>query len=630
MLLCLCTLAFGQETKSAAELGLAGFAPETRVLILRSDPTAVPVEPVDVAPAGAARSLEPDPRSNLLGGPVSPHTDIARDGGTRLGCADEGFTIYPYAVSDPLSLNYIWLSGNTMYGDDLTLEPGTWQVECYDVFIYADNAASYGCNRNRTVTLRAHTSCNGAVIPGSQESWTVPPHGGPILLTGVTNVSFAASGTIWFSMTTSINKCDGWYVSDQNLAGSTTIYIQQGTNCQQTFTDPQYNKFHVVLYALCASPSFTVQPAGGAICPGASRQICVTAAGSAPLSYQWRLGGVNITGATSSCYSASQAGSYTCVVTNTCGSATSNAAVITASTPVTITSQPADAGICSGQTHQFCVTAAGSAPLSYQWQLNEVNISGATSSCYTASQAGSYRCNVTNTCGSAMSSAAALSLSTPPSITTQPVDASICSGQTHQFCITAGGAPPLSCQWQLNQVDITGATGACYTASQAGSYRCIVSNSCGPTPSNSATLTLLGGPTITSEPAGGAVCGSQPYELCVTATGNGMLRYQWKRNNLTIIGATLSCYSATRAAAYTCVVTDDCGPTLSAAATVVVLGTGDLNGDTYCNLGDVQLFVEVLLGIDTDPAHHSAADMTCDGAVDARDIQVFVNRCIGG
>ena len=301
MLLCRCAFALGQEIRSAAELGLTGFAPDARVLILNSDPAAVPVEPVYVEPTGAARSLTPDPRSNALGGPVSPHTDLARDGGTRLGCGDLGYTIYPYAVSDPLSLNYIWLNRNVMYGDDLTLEPGTWQIECYDVFIYADNSATYGCNRNRTVTLRAHTSCNGSVITGSQESWTVPPHGGPILLTGATNVSFTASGTIWFSLTTSINLCDGWYASDQNLAGSTTIYVQNGTNCQD-YIEGQYNKFHVVLYAQCASPSFTAQPSGGTICPGGARQLCVTAAGSAPLSYQWKLGGVNIDGATSSCY----------------------------------------------------------------------------------------------------------------------------------------------------------------------------------------------------------------------------------------------------------------------------------------------------------------------------------------
>jgi hypothetical protein len=553
LLLCASAPALAQETKPAVELGLAGVAPETQVLVLYGDPTAKPVEPLYPAPLDAGRDFgRPstlDQRLNVLHGPGLPLGDLPRDGGTRLGCGDEGFTTYPYAVSDPLSLNYIWLSGNTMYGDDLTLLPGAWQIECYDVFIYADNDPSYGCNRNRTVTLRAHTSCNGTIIPGSQESWTVPPHGGPVLLTGVTSVSFTASGTIWFSLTTSINMCDGWYVSDQNLAGSTTIYVQEGADCQQ-YIEGQYNKFHVVLYAQCTSPSITTQPAGGTVCPGQSRQLCVT--------------------------------------------------------------------------------ASGTAPLTYQWQLNTVNIGGATASCYSASQAGSYRCIVTNGCGSVTSSAATLDVNSPPAITSQPVDAAVCAGESQQFCVTASGTAPLTYQWQLNTVNIGDATASCYSASQAGSYRCIVSNSCGATPSNAATLTLLAGPTITSQPVGGVVCRGRPCQMCVQAQGTGTLHYQWKRSSLTIIGATASCYSTTTAGTYTCTVTDDCGPTVSEPAVVVVIaGTGDLNGDTRCTFEDVPLFIAVVLGEDSAPAHRSAADTTCDGDVDGQDIQSFVNLLLG-
>jgi hypothetical protein len=49
----------------------------------------------------------------------------------------------------------------------------------------------------------------------------------------------------------------------------------------------------------------------------------------------------------------------------------------------TITKQPASQSVTAGQTATFGVVAAGSAPLSYQWQKNGGNISGATSSSYT-------------------------------------------------------------------------------------------------------------------------------------------------------------------------------------------------------------------------------------------------------
>jgi hypothetical protein len=48
-----------------------------------------------------------------------------------------------------------------------------------------------------------------------------------------------------------------------------------------------------------------------------------------------------------------------------------------------ITSQPSNQTVTAGQSATFSVAATGTAPLSYQWQKNGANISGATSSSYT-------------------------------------------------------------------------------------------------------------------------------------------------------------------------------------------------------------------------------------------------------
>src|SRR5207302_8117054 len=81
---------------------------------------------------------------------------------------------------------------------------------------------------------------------------------------------------------------------------------------------------------------------------------------------------------------------YRVVVSNTKGSATSNAATLTVSAATgsekvapTITTQPANQTVTAGQTASFAVTANGTAPLSYQWQKNGANIGGATSASYT-------------------------------------------------------------------------------------------------------------------------------------------------------------------------------------------------------------------------------------------------------
>ena len=73
-------------------------------------------------------------------------------------------------------------------------------------------------------------------------------------------------------------------------------------------------------------------------------------------------------------------------MSNTAGSKTSSLATLTlnaAAVAPTITTQPANQTVNAGQTATFSVTATGTAPLSYQWQKNGANITGATSASYT-------------------------------------------------------------------------------------------------------------------------------------------------------------------------------------------------------------------------------------------------------
>jgi hypothetical protein len=81
-----------------------------------------------------------------------------------------------------------------------------------------------------------------------------------------------------------------------------------------------------------------------------------------------------------------------------------------------IMTQPADKTVTVGQTATFSVTASGSAPLTYQWQRNGTNISGATAASYTtpattlADSNTLFRCVVSNAAGSATSNAATLTV----------------------------------------------------------------------------------------------------------------------------------------------------------------------------------------------------------------------------
>lgn len=81
-------------------------------------------------------------------------------------------------------------------------------------------------------------------------------------------------------------------------------------------------------------PSITTQPDSQSVNAGGPVSFTVAASGTAPLSYQWRKNGTNLSGATSATYSiasvqTTDAGGYSAVVTNTAGSATSTTATLT-------------------------------------------------------------------------------------------------------------------------------------------------------------------------------------------------------------------------------------------------------------------------------------------------------------
>jgi hypothetical protein len=87
-----------------------------------------------------------------------------------------------------------------------------------------------------------------------------------------------------------------------------------------------------------------------------------------------------------------------------------------APTAPSITTEPADQTVTAGQTATFSVVAAGTAPLSYRWQKNGVDIPGATASSYTtpattlADNGSTYRVIVSNAAGSATSRSAVLTV----------------------------------------------------------------------------------------------------------------------------------------------------------------------------------------------------------------------------
>jgi glucose/arabinose dehydrogenase len=117
--------------------------------------------------------------------------------------------------------------------------------------------------------------------------------------------------------------------------------------------------------------------------------------------------------------------------------------IYTVNTVPAIVTQPVSKAITAGQPVTFSVTATGTAPLRYQWQKNNVAITGATGSSYTIastqpSDAGAYRVVVSNAAGSVTSTAATLTVNAfnaPPvaQIVTPPSGTLYRGGDTINF-----------------------------------------------------------------------------------------------------------------------------------------------------------------------------------------------------
>jgi len=273
------------------------------------------------------------------------------------------------------------------------------------------------------------------------------------------------------------------------------------------------------LLSVGIAPVITAQPSSLTVLQGQDASFSVAATGT-PLSWFWRRNGTFIAGATNSSLiltnvTTANAGTYTVVVSNFLGSVTSAGAVLTVNVPASITAQPASVTVGEGSNAMFTVTAAGTAPLRYQWQQDGLEVAGATTSSYTVTNvqmnhAGDYKVVVSNTWATVTSQAATLTvLRYPPSILVQPESQTVAEGSNALFSVTATGTT-LAYQWRIGEIDIVGANASSFVISgvrmvDAGDYTVVITNLVGSVTSTVATLTVPAPPTLQISQVGSEV-----------------------------------------------------------------------------------------------------------------------------
>jgi hypothetical protein len=343
-----------------------------------------------------------------------------------------------------------------------------------------------------------------------------------------------------------------------------------------------------------------VQPSSQTVAVDQTATFAVTATGNPAPTYQWlnAATSASIAGATSASYTtpattpANSGSKFQVVATNSAGSQTSSAAMLTVDSSPGFTSQPANLTVTAGQTATFTVVASGYPAPTYQW-LNAAtgaSVAGATSASYTtpattpANSGSKFQVVATNSAGSQTSSAAMLTVDSAPGITSQPANLTVTAGQTATFTVAATGTAPLGYQWQQGTTNISGASSASYTiaatssANTGSSFQVIVTNAAGAVTSNPATLTVDTPPVITAQPASQTVTSGQTATFTVVTTGNPAPTYQWQNatTGASIAGATSATYttpataSANSGSKFQVVATNTAGSQTSSAATLTV------------------------------------------------------------
>jgi len=453
------------------------------------------------------------------------------------------------------------------------------------------------------VCLAFSLNCGGGGGGGS----TPPPSVAPTVSQQPANQAVLEGATATFSVVASGTapltyqwKKGGVAISSATTASYTTspvVLADTGSSFTVTVSNAagSVTSSAATLTVNPAPPTITTQPANVTVNAGATATFTVVAGGTPPFTYQWKKGGVDLTGATSASYTtpatvpADNGGSFTVTVSHGGASVTSSAAILTVlSTSAAISQQPANQAVLEGATATFSVVASGTAPLAYQWKKGGVAISGATAASYTtppvvlADTGSSFTVTVSNAGGSVTSNAATLTVNpVPPTITTQPASVMVTAGATATFTVVAGGTPPFTYQWKKGGADIAGATSASYTtpatvpADDGGSFTVTVSHGGASVTSSAAILTVRSIPAFTLQPVGATVAAGAVATFTATATGNPVPSYQWYRDTTSLTGqtaATLTLPATTLADAgsYTVTATNSLGSVTSSAAVLVV------------------------------------------------------------
>jgi hypothetical protein len=234
------------------------------------------------------------------------------------------------------------------------------------------------------------------------------------------------------------------YATDVLAVGNTVYVVGSSNSLQINFagisplTNGTVNYDAVIarinLPAPCIAPDITQEPSAVTVCGGQPFSVSVTATGN-NITYQWQKGGVNLSGngANTATYSiasstATDAGNYRCIVSNSCGADTS--LVVAVAVNVASASISGVSALCQGVSGQLTASGTGTFNWSNGLGTNAtVTVSPTSATTYTVTVTGPGSCTAT-----ALRTVNVLAKPTPTITGT----ATICSGTSTTLTASGG------------------------------------------------------------------------------------------------------------------------------------------------------------------------------------------------
>jgi hypothetical protein len=348
-----------------------------------------------------------------------------------------------------------------------------------------------------------------------------------------------------FPVTLTYAGPQGFNVTWENgTVGNTVTFVPDGsgyfTMTAQLGNEYLFDSIYVNVYEL---PPAVVNPTGEIlVCQSSTVYLNVNTASN--YSYQWYFNDSVIPGSTQPTILPTEVGAYKVLVTNN----TTTCQQMSLPTTFYLTAPIFPSGTVSTACNPNGVTLT--APVSpsntYQWKKNGTNISGATNSTYVATTPGNYQVTVNS--GACVSTSPVTNVTSTGTTVVSQISPTgtqnICDGQTLTLNATTGTG--YTYQWNKDGVAIVGANATSYLVSIPGVYTCTVSsNGCSLT--SNATTVNAGSPVTPSVAISSnvtTVCSGTAVIFTATPTNGGTApMYQWKKNDVSINGATSATYS---------------------------------------------------------------------------------------